>query len=258
MKAAAIQLEVSDQKSKQEAVKHALDMIDSCKGADLIVLPELWNIGFYNFSNYYSLAETDSGKTMSAISGKAKELGCYIYSGTFVEKRGDKYYNSGILFDRKGAAIAKYSKIHLFSFESREKELLTAGDVITVADTEFGRIGIATCYDLRFPELFRKMTFEQSAEFFVISAAWPAERLEAWTLYNRVRAQENFCWLISSNCTGNYGTVKGGGNSMVVSPTGAVTACGGFEESIVTAEISHEEVLQARSGFCALNDAKFI
>lgn len=258
MKAAAIQLAVSDKKSKQEAVKHALDLIDNCKGADLIVLPELWNIGFYNFDNYYALAETDSGETMSAVSDKAKELGCYIYSGTFVEKRKDKYYNSGILFDRTGTATAKYSKIHLFSFESREKELLTAGDGITVADTEFGRIGIATCYDLRFPELFRKMTLEQGAEFFVISAAWPAERLEAWILYNKIRALENFCWLISSNCTGNYGTAKGGGNSMIVSPNGTVTAYGGFEESIVTAEISREEVLQARSNFCALNDTKLI
>ncbi len=258
MKAAAIQLQVADKKSKKDAIKHALDMIDTCKGADLIVLPEQWNIGFYNFDNYYTLAETDNGETVSAISAKAKELGSYIYSGTFVEKRGEKYYNTGILFDRNGTAVAKYSKIHLFGFESKEHELLTPGDKITVADTEFGRIGIATCYDLRFPELFRKMTLMYGAEFFIVSASWPAERLEAWRLYCRVRATENFCWLISSNCTGNYGNIKGGGNGMIVSPKGAVIADSGFDESIVVAEISREEVVQCRSSFCALDDVKLI
>lgn len=258
MKAASIQLNVSDKNSKNDAVKHALSMLDSCKGCDLIVLPEIWNIGFNNFDNYYALAEADNGETMSAISGKAKQLSCYIYSGTFVEKRGEKYYNSGVLFDRNGTAVAKYSKIHLFGFESKEPELLTAGDKITVADTEFGRIGIATCYDLRFPELFRKMTLEMGAEFFIISASWPAQRLDAWRLYCKVRAAENFCWLISSNTTGMYKNIKGGGNGMIISPNGAVIANSGFDESIVTAEISREEVLTARSGFCALNDAKLI
>jgi len=258
LKIASIQLEVTDSNTKEGQIAHAVEMLDKCKGSDLIVLPELWNIGFYNFGNYITEAESEYGITMSAVAAKARELGSYIYSGTFVERRNGKFYNSGILFDRNGDKIAKYSKIHLFTYQSREAEILTAGDEIAVADTEFGKIGLATCYDLRFPELFRKMTFLHKVEMFIVPAAWPSPRIDAWNILNCTRAIENCCWLVSSNCTGSYAGNLGGGHGKIVSPTGKIIADSGFEEEIIRAEIDFDDVKTVRENFPVLNDAKLV
>lgn len=258
MRAAAIQLEVVPNRSKNENIRHASALLDTCKGCDFVVLPEIWNIGFYNFDNYYALAETGEGETMSAVSDAARRLGAYVYSGTFVEKRNGKYYNTGILFDKKGNAVAKYSKIHLFGYRSRETELITAGDEITVAETELGRIGLATCYDLRFPELFRKMTLEMGAEIFAVPAAWPLSRIETWSLLLRARAAENFCLLVSSNCTGLYNGIQGGGNSQIIAPDGSIAAACSLEETVIFSDFSLNDVAEARQAFSALDDVKLL
>ena len=83
----SIQLEAADVKNKQVILSHALDMMDKCKGADLIVLPELWNVGFFNYDNYKNFAESIDGETVSALSKKAKELSAYVYTGSFVEEQ---------------------------------------------------------------------------------------------------------------------------------------------------------------------------
>lgn len=256
MKVASIQLNISEKRTKKQQISHVLDMLNLCVGSDLIVLPELWNIGFYNFENYYAEAEDENGTTMSAISTVAQKLKCYIYSGTFVEQRNGKFYNSGILFDRQGRDIAKYSKMHLFGYGSREAELLTPGDEIVVANTEFGKIGIATCYDLRFPELFRKMALDFKAELFIVSAAWPASRINTWNILNCARAIENQCYLISSNCTGKYINIQGGGNGKIISPEGDIIADSNFEEEIIRAEIDTDNVKKIRKNFPVLNGVK--
>lgn len=258
MKISSIQLDVTQKRNKELQITHALEMLDRCAGSDLIVLPELWNIGFYNFDSYSNESETDDGITMSAISAKARELGSYIYSGTFVEQRDGKLYNSGILFDRNGNKLVKYSKMHLFTYQSREAEILTPGSEIAVADTEFGKIGIATCYDLRFPELFRKMTFDYGVEMFIVAAAWPSPRIDAWNTLNCARAIENISWLVSSNCTGNYAGIQGGGHGKIVDPWGKIIADSGFEETIVQTEIAFGTVKEARQKFPALNDIKLL
>jgi len=131
--------------------------------------------------------------------------------------------------------------------------LLTPGRRVVVADTALGKMGMVTCYDLRFPELFRCMA-EQGAEIFLVSSAWPYPRLEHWLMLNRVRALENQCFLVSSDSVGFNQGNQFVGHSMIVNPWGAIMAGGGDEEVIVKAEIDVAEVYATRKKFPALAD----
>ena len=255
MRIASVQLKVGGE-SKEKALEHASQMIRRCQGADLILLPELWNIGFMSFDRYREEAETQEGPTLVLLRGLAKELSCHLHIGSLVERREDRLYNSSFLLDPKGEVLGSYQKIHLFTYQSQEAEILTAGTSATAIATEFGNFGLATCYDLRFPELFRKM-LDQGAEFFLISSAWPYPRLEHWLLLNRTRALENLSCLISSNCVGiNRGT-QFVGHSLVVDPMGQIIAGSNDEECIVWAEVDRDIVLRARAEFPALKDRVF-
>ncbi len=255
MRIASIQSKVIEE-SKDKALTHASRMIRQCRGANLILLPELWNIGFMSFDRYREEAETQEGPTLTLLRNLAKELSCHLYTGSFVEKRGDQFYNSSFLLDPKGNILGSYQKIHLFTYQSEEAKILTPGTSITVIPTEFGNLGLATCYDLRFPELFRKM-LDQGAEFFLISSAWPAPRLEHWLLLNRTRALENLSYLISSNCVGINRRTQFAGHSLVVDPMGQVVAGSKDEECVVWGEVNRDTVLRARAEFPALKDRIF-
>ena len=256
MKISSIQLEIKNTRSKRETIAYAMKLIESCQGEDLIVLPELWNIGFFNYDEYIAESENINGETVSAIALKAKELGSYIYSGSFVEEKDGKYYNTSILFDREGRKVLEYRKMHLFSYRCKEPEILSPGDKISVVSTEFGRIGLATCYDLRFPELFRKMAIEYGAEIFLVTSAWPFPRVEAWNILNQARALENTCYLISCNAVGVDHGVRFAGHSQIVDPWGYVLVSSGYEEMIVKAEIIEKDISKIRKEFPVLKDLR--
>ncbi len=255
MRIASVQLKVVEE-SKEKALEHASRMIRQCRGADLILLPELWNIGFMSFDRYRSEAETQEGSTLTLLRSLAGELSCHLHTGSFVEKRGDRFYNSSFLLDPKGEILGSYQKIHLFTYQSQEANILTPGTSIAVIPTPFGKFGLATCYDLRFPEFFRKM-IDQEAEFFLIASAWPYPRLEHWLLLNRTRALENLCYLISSNSAGINRGARFLGHSQVVDPTGQVIAGSGDDECIVWGEVTRDMVLRVRTEFPALRDRVF-
>ena len=253
MKIASIQLEMADDRPKERSLEYALSMMDRCRGADLLLLPEIWNIGFFGFDRYQDDSEPIDGPTATAIGAKAKELGAWVFSGSFVEKRGGRYYNTSILFDRAGRSVGQYSKIHLFTYQSREAELLDRGTEVVVLDTGFGKVGLSTCYDLRFPELYRRMV-DLGAEFFLVTSAWPYPRLEAWNVFNQARAAENVCYLISCNAAGVQNGSRFLGHSCVVDPWGTVVAACDFREGILRAEIDPDLVRRVRESFRVLDD----
>jgi len=109
MRIASIQLNVVEA-SKEKALEHASQMIRQCRGADLILLPELWNIGFMSFDRYRSEAETQEGPTLTLLRALARELSCHIHTGSFVEKRGDRFYNSSFLLDPTGEILGCYQR----------------------------------------------------------------------------------------------------------------------------------------------------
>ena len=170
--------------------------------------------------------------------------------------RKDHLYNAALLLGPDGEILAQYRKIHLFGYQSEERRLLTAGETPVVADLPWGKSGITTCYDLRFPELYRLMV-DQGATFFLVPSAWPMARLEAWRLFNRSRAHENLAFLISCNCAGGGKETPFAGHSMIVDPAGTIVAEGSESGCFVTAEIDPERVLTVRKEFSALNDRVF-
>lgn len=256
MKVAVIQLGINDEENKEQRVQRVENIMDSLEGTDLIVLPELWNIGFFNFDKYKEESETLEGYTVQRLAHKAKELGSYIFTGSFVEQRGENFYNTAVFLNRNGEIIGKYSKIHLFGYGSAEREILSAGDNIQVVDTEFGKIGMAICYDLRFPELYRKIV-DQDAKIIINCAAWPYPRIEHWDMLNKVRAIENQCYFITCGCAGSNKGKAFIGRSMVLDPWGTVLSSGAERETILKVEILPETVDEIRREFTPLQDRVF-
>ncbi|MBI5581550.1 MAG: carbon-nitrogen family hydrolase [Deltaproteobacteria bacterium] len=255
MRVASIQLEMTN-RSKAKNIEHALARIDQATAVDLMLLPEIWPCGFFSFDRYAAESETLDGPTVNAFRQKARERRCHIVMGSLVERNADGLFNSTVFIGPTGEILACYRKIHLFGYQSDETKLLTPGKEIVVVDTPWGRTGFSTCYDLRFPELFRRMV-DGGAEIFLIPSAWPLARIEAWRLFNRVRAHENLAFLVSCNCAGENAGKRYGGHSMIVDPWGKVLAEGGEGGEIITAEIDTRETARARAEFPALADRVF-
>jgi predicted amidohydrolase len=252
MRVTSIQLAMIDQ-PKEKNVGHALELIDRAPTSDLILLPEIWPCGFFSFDRYKRDSETIDGPIVSALKAAARKRKCHIFMGSMVESDGGHLYNTSILLNPAGAIAARYRKIHLFGYQSEETALLEPGEDIVVTDTPWGKSGLSACYDLRFPELYRRM-IDAGAIFFLVASAWPRVRLEAWRLFNRCRAHENLAFLISCNCAGANQGKTYAGHSMIVDPLGQVLAEGAAEEQFVTAEIDPGQVDAARQEFPALED----
>lgn len=248
MKAASIQLEIKDSETKEQRITRVDAMLDQLGGSDLILLPEIWATGYFSFDRYHAEAEPIDGPFVKHFAKKAKALHTYLFAGSFVEQDGKNYYNTSLLFSPEGELIGTYRKIHLFRYGSAEGNLLTAGTEPTVVETSFGKVGLATCYDLRFPELFRKQV-DAGADLLLITSAWPHARLAHWNLFNKARALENQCYLISCNCVGKTQDVLMGGHSQVVDPWGVTIASAGEHESVLKAEIDLQQIAHIREIF---------
>lgn len=258
MKASLIQLEIKETEAHEDLIERVFGLIDGCRGSDIIVLPELWHIGILSYRTIWNFAEEKDGPLMRRISEKAKELGAFIHCGSFVHKEGDKIYNTSLLFDRKGTDVAEYRKIHLFSCYGREADSFTHGTKPVVVDTEFGKLGLAICYDIRFPELFRMMTLGMGAEIFVVPAAWPYPRSEAFKILNKVRAMENSAYLLSCNLVGPYKHLTMVGESGIIDPWGEMVTEAIQEEGGVGGEISADTVRRTRREFPVFDDVRLI
>lgn len=251
-KVASIQLGIGEE-DKSKRIERVESLLNQAKGARLVILPEIWNIGYFSFDLYSEQSETVSGETTRRMSQKAKEHGFYLHAGSFVEKEDGKLFNTSLLFDPDGKLMARYRKIHLFGYGSQESQILSRGSEVVVVETDLGKLGMCTCYDLRFPELFRIM-LNKGAEIFLVASGWPYPRLEHWLMFNRIRAIENSAFLVSSNCAGKNRGIQFCGHSMIVNPWGTILASGGDEECIVQAEIDIEKVSSVRSEFPAVKD----
>ncbi len=252
-KVASLQLEINDQQSKQDRIQYALEQMESARDADLILLPEIWNTGYFNFDLYTEESETLDGLTVNSVAEKAREINSYVFAGSFVENVQGKLYNTSVMLDNSGKVIGTYRKIHLFGYGSREKELLTPGTEAEVVKTELGALGLSTCYDLRFPELYRFM-LDKGAEVFLVTSGWPFPRWANWMALNQVRALENICYLISCNCAGINKGITFLGHSSIVDPRGIIRASSNEEPCIVSDYIDLKRVHQIRSSFSQLSD----
>lgn len=224
---------------------------------DLVILPEVFNTGVGKGQLLQELAEPVPGsETSELMSGLALKYKTNIIAGSIMEKCSDeKYYNTSAVFGRSGEILGKYQKIHMFSYYgSNEGEFVTAGTSSTVIETDIGKIGLSVCYDLRFPELYRALTYA-GAEIIVCPAAWPYPRLEHWMALNKARAIENQVYFISLNQVGKAGNARVNlGHSMIINPWGDIVASAGGEEGVMMAEIDLDMVRKLREEFPVLND----
>ena len=253
IKLALCQMNVVD--DKESNLKKASRLINKSieNNADFIILPEMFNCPYSNDKFIeYGEEERDS-ITLNTISKLAKDNNIYILAGSIPEKDNDKLYNTSYLFDKKGEIIAKHRKMHLFDIDVKDKitfkesEVLTAGDEYTVADTEFGEIGIGICYDVRFVELARIMV-ENGAQILFYPGAFNMTTGPAhWELLFRSRALDNqvFCVGVAPalNESASYHSY---GHSIITNPWGEVITQGDEKEDLIIAEIDLSEIKKVR------------
>ncbi|NBE50137.1 carbon-nitrogen family hydrolase [Streptomyces boluensis] len=255
MRIALLQVASPPEESPRQRRERVGRMVAEARGADLVVLPELWAAGYFAFDAYTDRAETLDGPTVEAGRAWAKELGAHVHLGSIVERDAEgRLFNTAVLIAPDGQVAHTYRKVHVFGYASREAELLTPGDALEVADTELGPIGATTCYDLRFPELWRGLV-DRGAKTVVVPAAWPAARREHWRLFTTCRAVEEQVLLIACNAVGvQDGGVELGGHSRVVDPWGTVLAEAGTSEGVTFCDVDPAVVDAVRAEFPVLAD----
>jgi len=241
--------------NKQETILTAERMIREAAAVDaqIIALPEMWNCPYSNLY-FREYAEPQEGETVLIMSKLAAELKVYLIGGSIPELSDGKVYNTCFIFDRMGNIIGKHRKAHLFDIDVKdgirfmESETLTAGDCVTVVDTEFGKVGVAICYDVRFPELSRKMAL-LGAKLIVLPAAFNMTTGPAhWDVTMRARALDNQIYFAAVSPARNMeGLYQAYGNSCVITPWGDFLAKADEKETILYADIDmayEEEIRQ--------------
>ncbi len=274
MKVALIQLAYSDDESVADRVERVAGLVREQRDHDLVVLPELWAAGGFDYPHWAERAETTGGAIAEAMGGAARDAGVTLLAGSIVETtpdgssgpEGRNLWNTALLFDPSGDLVQTYRKIHRFGFGAGEPRLMEAGEELVLADIpvaaadggeapETVRAGISTCYDLRFPELYRAQ-LDRGARLFVIPAAWPRRRVQHWTLLAHARAIENQCVVIACNTAGTHARHEMGGHSQVISAAGDPLAMAGLGEEVLTVDIDLAAIDLWREQFPVLGDRR--
>ncbi len=200
--------------------------------SDVILLPETWNVGF--FPRDLSTCADDHGQRTKKVFGAlAKEWSVNIIAGSVANKKDDGYYNTTYVFDRTGACVAEYDKIHAFT-PMGEQETFRQGKDICLFELEGRRCGLIICYDIRFPELTRTLAVQGMDILFVVSQ-WPDQRIRHLEVLSRARAIENQMFLAVCNSCGKAGETQYGGHSAIIDPWGETLAQAGDGEEVISA-----------------------
>ncbi len=222
------------------------------RGAQIILLPELWTTG-YDLSNAHPLAQANAA-LLPELARLARQYSVYIGGSLLLEREG-KVYNTFVFQSPTEDAPVLYSKIHLFRLMEEER-WLAPGDHLQEATAPWGKAGLAICYDLRFPEMFRRYALS-GAGLILISAEWPMPRVYHWQTLLRARAIENQCFVAATNCVGPVGKEVFGGRSAIISPWGEVLCEGSADQSeLLTFTIDLEKVSEARQRIPILQDRR--
>lgn len=254
-----MQMRVDQDEPIDSRRSRAASLVRAQAGAGLVVLPELWTVGAFAFDDFAAAAEPVSpdSPTAAVMSAAARDAGVWLHAGSVVERGpGGELFNTSLVFAPDGALAATYRKIHRFGFDRGEATLMAAGtEPVTVElDAATATLGLATCYDLRFPELFRALV-DAGARALVIPAGWPERRAAHWSLLARARAVENQAYVLACGTAGTHAGVPQAGLSAVIDPWGeTVASAPDATEQVVRAAIDLGEVASVRESFPALKD----
>ncbi|MBT2438678.1 carbon-nitrogen family hydrolase [Streptomyces sp. ISL-36] len=258
MRASLIQIAVDQDEPVDSRRARVAALVRQERGAaDLVVLPELWPMGAFAYESFAAESERLKGPTYEAMAAAARDAEVWLHAGSIVEAAGGALYNTSLVFSPEGELAASYRKIHRFGFDKGEAVMMAAGEEpVTVALPLLPApltLGVATCYDLRFPELFRRLV-DAGAGVFVVPAGWPARRRAHWTLLAQARAVENQAYMLACGTAGTHAGVEQAGHSIVVDPWGEVLAEAGPDEEILRVTLDPAKVLTTRDQFPALKD----
>lgn len=251
-KVALCQMMVVDDKAIN--LDKAISMIGKAakSGADMVVLPEMFNSP-YDTNKFQEYAESpNTSQSLKTVSNAAKDHDIYLVAGSIPEQLKENLYNSCFIFNRKGQILDVYRKLHLFDVDIpdisfRESETITAGNHVIVIKTGPIRIGVAICYDIRFPELFRLMAL-RNADLIVVPGAFnmitgPAH----WETTVRARAIDNQVYVAAASPAPNKKlSYVAYGHSIIVDPWGKIIAKAGDDEEIIYATIDTSYIKKVR------------
>ncbi len=252
MKIALIQM--NDRSDKSANLSHAEKLVSraAAGGADLVMLPEMFCCE-YNNKAFLENREPARGVIWQSLSSSAAENRVWLIGGSIPEADGERTYNTSFVFDRNGRQVTSHRKMHLFDIDVeggqsfRESQTFTAGDQITLFDTEFGKMGLCVCFDIRFPELSRLMALDGGKVIFCPASFNMTTGPAHWELMFRARAVEN--QVFTAGCA-SARDVKGSyvsyANSIIISPWGEVLARAGAEEKTIILDLDLEQVAKIR------------
>lgn len=253
IKIALCQINVID--DKDENIKKATYFINESakQNVDFVVLPEMFNCPYSNDKFIKYSEEEKTSKTLSKISKLALKHAIYILAGSIPEKEDNKLFNTSYLFDKKGKIIAKHRKMHLFDIDVKNKiyfkesDVLSPGNEVTVVNSEFGKIGIGICYDIRFPEPARLMV-NKGAKILIYPGAFNMTTGPAhWELLFKTRSLDNQVYCVgvapALNKDASYHSY---GHSIITNPWGEVISQANEKESLIIKKIDLDEIGKIR------------
>ncbi|HSJ51815.1 MAG TPA: carbon-nitrogen hydrolase family protein [Actinomycetota bacterium] len=230
-------------------------------GIDLAALPEVWPCQG-SASQVRAAAEPLDGPRIERLAEVARRHGIWIHGGSVLELDGDRVFNTSVLVDRTGDLVATYRKIHLFDADppgavpSRESFVFAAGEEVVTAETEFGRVGLTICYDVRFPELYRELAVRGAVVLFVPAAFRYETGRDHWDVLLRARAVEDQAFVVAAAQWGTWGPPErvrhNFGNSLVADPWGRVIARAPDGVGLTVAELDLSEIDRVRTILPAL------
>jgi predicted amidohydrolase len=259
MKVAIAQLASGTDKSAN--LVKAKDYISKAKkmGADLVLIPEVYMVHVPAGSgvNKADVAEPIDGPFVTGLAQAARDNQIYVIGGIYESKKGEniRAYNTTVFIDRSGRLLQQYRKTHLYdAFARKESDTVIHGDEqFKTVETEFGKVGIFVCYELRFPEVSRRLVLE-GADILFLPTAWVAGAMKEdhFETLLRARAIENTVYICAADQVGNIYA----GRSMVVDPMGVVVGSAGEEEALFVADIDLDRIRRVRESLPCLSHRK--
>lgn len=250
-------IQMATGRNKEKNIEKALHFLDALlkprQGLDLVCLPEMFTFspeGTDPPSISRKIAEKVPSKFTDRLGRKAKKLNSYLVGGSFVEDRQGEFFNTSLLFDRRGRIVGRYSKTHLFDAPGfQESRFVKPGSELFLHPADFGALGLMICYDIRFPELTRTLC-RQGAEIIAIPAAFPMANFspgeDHWQILTRAAALHNMVHVLAVNQIGSHGDMKFFGRSVIVDPWGIEIAKGSNDEGIIYGDIDFEYARKMR------------
>lgn len=222
------------------------------KGTEIVILPEMWNTS-YALEKLEGLADIDGERTKAFLSQLAKELHVHIVGGSVATKKGDKFYNTMLVYNNEGELVGEYDKAHLFHLMDEHLHLSSGNTQNNFKLGDLDAAGVI-CYDIRFPEWLRLHALNGAKVLFV-SAQWPTARIDHWKTLLQARAIENQCFVVAVNrISRNKDNFNG--QSMVIEPWGEILWTGGEDEELAIVDVDFSKVDEVRTRIPVYDDRR--